>query len=275
MSGPTEGNLNATNPAAPSGKQNCSFQASAPYIDTATGLQERDISAYPQPATASLEGTIILAKDIGGTSDLPEVVGVQGIPIAGSGPSDGYVPTYVSASSNIQWKAGGGTPSPTIQSSNNGIAESTSAFAMKGNLVVPTQNITVSYVFGNIYGNSGDVYQCLIYSITGTSTIATIVATSSTYTFGSTFTGPIAFNMGAVALTAGTTYAIVFQITSGTSTTPCQIDIPATPWECVGFKVLSGSVSIIRSANVSPTTGTTLSTSTGGNACALNLVVSP
>ena len=78
MSGPTEGNLNSTTPAAPSGKQNVVFQADTAYIDPATGLPERDISAYPQPATSSLEGTIMLAGDIGGTADVPKAGGHSG-----------------------------------------------------------------------------------------------------------------------------------------------------------------------------------------------------
>lgn len=106
MSGPTEGNLNSTTPAAPSGKQNVVFQADSPFVDPITGNLERDITAYPEPASSSLEGTIILAQDLGGTADLPEVVGIQGVPF-GNSPVNGYVPVYVSASGQIQWLPGG------------------------------------------------------------------------------------------------------------------------------------------------------------------------
>lgn len=91
-------NLNDTTPAAPSGKQNVKWQA-----DT---NNPRNVSAYPLGATTSLEGTVKLANDLGGTADTPEVVGIQNVPF-GNSPANGYIPTYSSASSQILWKAGG------------------------------------------------------------------------------------------------------------------------------------------------------------------------
>lgn len=174
--------------------------------------------------------------------------------------------------------AGGGSSGVQFTTFNTALFQSTSAYAMKGLLVVPFQNLTVESIFANIYGNSGDVYQALIYSITGTSTIATIVATSATHTFGATQTGMIAFDIsGGAALTAGTTYGIVLQITSGTSTTVCAIDFPGTTgsiqWFCPGMGTIGGGTpTVIRSANVNPTTGTTLGTATAAIPM-INLVV--
>lgn len=56
-------NLSNT-PAAPSGKQNITWQ------NDSSG----DVSAYPASATATLEGTVALAGDLGGTSSAPQVV---------------------------------------------------------------------------------------------------------------------------------------------------------------------------------------------------------
>lgn len=98
MSGPTEGNLNSTTPAAPSGKQNVVFQADSAFTDPTTGLPERDVSAYPQSATSSLEGTVKLAQDLGGTAASPKVVGIQGTGVSTTSPTNGQVLQYASGS---------------------------------------------------------------------------------------------------------------------------------------------------------------------------------
>ncbi|HEX4381225.1 MAG TPA: hypothetical protein VH022_14380 [Candidatus Acidoferrum sp.] len=98
MSGPTEGNLNSTTPAAPSGKQNCIFQADAAFTDSNTGLPERDISVYPPSAGAALEGAIAIAGDIGGSSTTPKVVGLQGVGLSATSPTNGQILEYDSSS---------------------------------------------------------------------------------------------------------------------------------------------------------------------------------
>lgn len=139
MSGPTEGNLNSTTPAAPSGKQNVLFQTDSPYIDSTTGLLERDISAYPQPATSSLEGTVMLAGDIGGSADTPRVVGVQGVGVSATAPTNGQV---------LQYNSTSGLYVPTTPSS------SSLAYAPFNSMLAPA-TVTPPVISALTWGNQG------------------------------------------------------------------------------------------------------------------------
>lgn len=96
------------------------------------------------------------------------------------------------------------------------------AMATKGSLLAPYANITVNAVWGTIDAAAvGNTYVCRIYQQSGvTGTIGTLIATSSV--LAATTTDPIAFRFDFASpptLTAGTTYLIVFSITSGIGTT--------------------------------------------------------
>lgn len=67
-------------------------------------------------ATGSSEGVITLAQDLGGTADLPKVVGLQGVPVSSTAPTDGYVLEYVGADSQWEPKAGGGSGVSSLDS---------------------------------------------------------------------------------------------------------------------------------------------------------------
>jgi hypothetical protein len=217
-----------------------------------------------------LATSIALAGDLGGTTSSPKVVGIQGVGVSATAPTNGQVLEYNSGSGLYVPANAGGV---SLVSANNAVAQSTSAFALKGAIVTPLQNLTLQKIFANIYGNSGDQYVAALATITGTSTIGSIVATSATYTFGSTETGIVVFDMGGASLSASTKYGIWINIISGSGTTPCEMDFPsAAAWLGPGFVTLSTTATALRSANVSPAGGTTLSTTAGNPS--INVAVS-
>ena len=85
---PTQ-NLNNTTPAPASGGTNVLWQADS--------KNPRNVSAYLPAASSGGGGTITLAGDLGGTASLPKVVGLQGVPIIVTAPSDQQVLQYVAA----------------------------------------------------------------------------------------------------------------------------------------------------------------------------------
>jgi hypothetical protein len=207
---------------------------------------------------------------------------------SGSGGTTGAVPApssgdaasgkYLAADGTWSVPIGGGGGGGTIGFSSNNIlvAQTTSAFALKGNIVTARQNMTLSYLWANIYGLAGDSYQAVVYEISGTSTIAAILGTSAVFTFGANETAQIIFSVGNISLSAGTKYGIAIQITSGTGTTPCSIDFPGSAgWSALGFLTLLGTPTVaIRHAGVSPGVGTTLSTAVNNGNTQINVVCS-
>lgn len=70
-----------------------------------------DLNIAADPATATAEGVVKLAQDIGGTADLPKVTGLQGVAVSTTAPTDGQVLEYVAVDSKWEPKtagAGGG-----------------------------------------------------------------------------------------------------------------------------------------------------------------------
>jgi Concanavalin A-like lectin/glucanases superfamily len=93
--------LNDTTPAAVSGI-NINWQESG-----------GSVSAYVQDSSTSVEGVVKLARDLGGTALLPNVVGLQGVDVDSTAPTDGQVLTYDGTAT--KWKpatggSGGYTP---------------------------------------------------------------------------------------------------------------------------------------------------------------------
>jgi len=157
MSGPTELNLNSTTPAAPSGKQNIIFQADAAYTDPITGLPLRDGTGYPQPATSSLEGTIMLAGDIGGTADVPKVVGIQGVGVSAASPTNGQVLQYNSGSGlyvPASVSGAGGASGPTPEARRWAYAGIASAAPSGIGTVVGDAQFTFASAGGSVSGAS-------------------------------------------------------------------------------------------------------------------------
>lgn len=126
----TVDNLSNTTPAAPSGKQNVAWQADPVSNDP------RNISAYPQPATGSLEGTIVIAEDLGGTADLPQVVGIQGHLIDG-GPTDGDVLKYSAGSGKWEPTSLSSTPNTSVVGITIDGGGSVPATGIKGFIQIP------------------------------------------------------------------------------------------------------------------------------------------
>ena len=140
--------------------------------------------------------------------------------------------------------------------------ESSSAFATKGNVVTCLQAITIYRFIANVYGNNGDVYNAAILTMSSATAISGILATSNSFTFSATETGQVIFTFSSPpTLTAGSIYAFVIQITSGSGTTPCQIDTSGVPtaFVCPG---VTSTTSFARIASVSPSSGT-MSTGSG------------
>ena len=176
--------------------------------------------------------------------------------------STGQVLTVVSGLP--AWAAGGsGTSNVFTSNVNYTVDSSSSAFATKGNVVTALQAITIYSMIANVYGNSGDVYQSAILTMSSSTAISGVLATSGTYTFASTVTGPIIFKFASPpTLTPGTIYFFCIQITSGTGTTPAIIDTTSNgsqEWLCPG---ITPTTSFARIAAVAPSSGT-VSTGSG------------
>jgi hypothetical protein len=212
------------------------------------------------------DGTTI--KVTGGTISAPTI---NGIAVVGT-PTNGQVLQYNATNSDYEPITPSSSSTITLISTNSVINESTSGHAMKGNLLTPVINQTLIGVIANIYGNNNDVYKAKVYSISGTSTIVSQIGTA-TYTFGSTVTFPVFFKFASpLSLIAGTTYAIVIEISSGTTTTACQIDgAQSGIFLYPGFKDSNYTDNSIISSSVDPANGITLSTTTGVCWC-INLV---
>ena len=165
------------------------------------------------------------------------------------------------------WAAGGGGGASNVFTStiNYPQSESTSAHATKGVVSTCIQAITVYSILANVYGNSGDVYQAAILTMSSGTVISGVLATTATFTFSSTETGVICFKFASPpTLTAGDIYFFCIEITSGTGVTPCQIDNAAasTSWACPGMVIAPGFGFI---SAVAPSSGT-LTTGTGNYA---------
>jgi hypothetical protein len=138
-------------------------------------------------------------------------------------------------------------------------AESTSAYATKGNVVTCLQAITIYRLYANVYGNSGDVYRAAILNMSSASAISGVAAYSNTYTFGSTVTGCIMFTFATpYVLTPGNIYCLAIEIISGTGVTSANID--ATVGDSYICPGLTATIGYGRIASVAPTTGTLSST---------------
>jgi hypothetical protein len=140
------------------------------------------------------------------------------------------------------------------------------SIAIKGVLATTNRTLKAYYATCDILGATGATYRCAVYAITGASTISSIVAISDSYTFAAAIESVVLFTFSTPAVFAsGTTYAIVGEITSGTATPPCNVSFPAGgTWGCPGFNSLTSAGTSIRSANLSPTVGTTLGTASSG-----------
>ena len=197
---------------------------------------------------------------------------IQSVPVSSTAATNGQVLEYISADNKWEPITPSSSSTITLISTNSVISESTSSHAMKGNLLTPVINQTLIGVIANIYGNNNDVYKAKVYSISGTSTIVSQIGTA-TYTFGSTVTFPVFFKFASpLSLVAGTTYAIVIEISSGTTTTACQIDgATSGVFLYPGFKDSNYTDNSIISNSVDPANGITLSTATGVCWC-INLV---
>ena len=85
------------------------------FLDTSVNPSDGYVLLYssgkwkPQPSSA-VAGTVQLTQDLGGTSSSPKVIGIQGVSVDSTPPTDGYVFVYSGNTTN-KWKA---QPSSTI-----------------------------------------------------------------------------------------------------------------------------------------------------------------
>lgn len=63
---------------------------------------------FPNLATSAHPGDLFMVGDLGGSGQTPKVIGLQGIPVATTTPTNGQVLTYVSADGKWEPMAGGG-----------------------------------------------------------------------------------------------------------------------------------------------------------------------
>ena len=87
--------LNDTDPAAPSGKQNVKWQSNFTHFGDFNDPEP--VSAYMQDATNVATGAILISGDLGGNATSPQVVGFRSVPLDTPSPVDGDVYRYSSS----------------------------------------------------------------------------------------------------------------------------------------------------------------------------------
>lgn len=200
---------------------------------------------------------------------------IDGVTVTGT-PSSGQVITATSGTA-ATWQTA--SSAKIYRNSTTYTSFSGSAFAMKGVISTCLASTNLYDISMYVDATAGETYQFLVYTLSGTSTIASIVYTSSVITISTTAEQLLLADLSSapLALTSGTKYGFVLQITSGTGTTVLKsASAPPNAWppppKLTGIPS-SVTANFIVEGVVSPTVGSVLTTSSASGIM-LNLATS-
>lgn len=121
------------------------------------------INVGADPARTTTEGVVKLAQDLGGTADLPKVVGLQTVSVAATAPTDGQLLTYVLA--DTQWEPK--PPAPPDVSTATGILPVANGGFGVNTLAIYANNaaaITGGLSVGDFYRDGSDPdHVCVVH----------------------------------------------------------------------------------------------------------------